>query len=69
MHPIAWPIPHFLRSGPFFGIISFLQPATNTYLLVPPHIKQSRDRPQKDLAQFGREVESCYFSGDFIVSS
>ncbi len=41
----------------------------NTYLLVVPHIKQSGDWPQKDFAQFGREVESCYFFGDFIVSS
>ncbi len=53
--------PHFLQSGPFFRIVSFLQPATNTYLLVVPHIKQSGDQPQKDLAQFGRELESLYF--------
>jgi hypothetical protein len=46
--------PHFLQNGHFFLIISFLQPATNTYLLVVPHIKQSGDQPQKDLAQFGR---------------
>jgi len=62
-------VSHFLQSGHFLQIISFLQPATNTYLLVVPHIKQSGDWPQKDLAQFGLEVESCYFSGDFKVSS
>jgi hypothetical protein len=46
--------PHFLPNGHFLLIISFLQPATNTYLLVVPHIKQSGDQPQKDLVQFGR---------------
>jgi hypothetical protein len=45
--------PQFLQNGHFF-LISFLQPTTNTYLLVVPHIKQSGDQPQKDLAQFGR---------------
>jgi hypothetical protein len=60
-------LPHFLQSGHFFRIVSFQQPATNTYLLVVPHIKQSGDQPQKDLAQFGREVESCFFF--FLVIS
>jgi hypothetical protein len=39
---------------------AFFSNSCNTYWLVVPHIKQSGDRPQKDLAQFGREVESCY---------